>query len=49
MQRRKYRIYFSLQNYHTLYFNSCGLHLNGKGATQLAQNYKKFLSNIKFW
>ena len=30
------------------HFNSRGLHLNDKGATRLAQNFKKFLSDIEF-
>ena len=28
--------------------NSCDLHLNDKGATHLAQNFKKFLYDIEF-
>ena len=30
------------------HLNSRGLHLNDKGATCLAQNFKKFLSDIEF-
>ena len=30
------------------HLNSRGLHLNDKGATRLAQNFKKFLSDIEF-
>ena len=30
------------------HLNSHGLHLNHKGATRLAQNFKKFLSDIEF-
>ena len=30
------------------HLNSCGLHLNDKGATCLTQNFQKFLSDIKF-
>ena len=33
------------RHYH---LNSRGLHLNDKGATRLAQNFKKFLSNVEF-
>ena len=30
------------------HLNSCGLHLNDKGATRLAQNFKRFLSDTEF-
>ena len=30
------------------HLNSRGLHLNDKGATHLAQNFKRFLSDIEF-
>ena len=30
------------------HLNSCDLHLNDKGATHLAQNFKKFLYDIEF-
>ena len=30
------------------HLNSRGLHLNEEGATRLAQNFKRFLSDIKF-
>ena len=30
------------------HLNSRGLHLNDKGATRLAQNFKKFLSGVEF-
>ena len=30
------------------HLNSCGSHLNDKGATNLAQNFRRLLSDIKF-
>ena len=32
----------------SFHLNSRDVHLNDKGATRLAQNFKRFLSNIEF-
>ena len=47
MRRREHSFHLASWFNNRFHLNSRGLHLNDKGATRLAQDFKKFLSDIE--